>query len=118
MNQEPTVEINRPLTGFLALVCLTGAAVVWGFGLEEGQSPLWTAGFMRVGLLMSAFWLALPTQDRPAAWANVSRTTFIGLIVSLFAMFRFPKVAFGMIAVLGAMHFFVRPRVKKRRSIT
>lgn len=117
MTQESTIEINRPLTGVLAIACLTGAGVVWGFGLEEDQSPIWTAGFMRVGLLMSAFWLALPTRDRPAAWANVSRTTFIGLIFSLIAMFRFPKVAFGMIAVLAAMHIFVRPRVKRRRSI-
>ncbi len=114
--QDTSVEINRPLVGILAIACFVGAGVVWGFDLEQDQT-LWMAGFIRVGLLMSAFWLALPSKGRPAAWANVSPWTFAGLIVALFAMTRYPKMALGMIAVLVVLHFFIRPRVRERRTI-
>ena len=114
--QDPSVEINRPLVGILAIACFVGAGVVWGFELENEQN-LWVAGFIRVGLLMSAFWLALPSKGRAAAWANVSPWTFAGLIAALFAMTRYPKMAMGMIIVLVVLHFFIRPRIRQRRSI-
>lgn len=113
MANQATIEINRPLVGILAFACFIGAAVVWGFDLE--QDKLWRAGFIRVGMLMSAFFIALPKKGRAAAWANVSPWTFAGLILAVFAIARFPKVAISMLIVLAVIHFVFRPRQRHSR---
>jgi len=71
-------------------------------------------GFVRVALLMSAFWLALPSGQREAAWANVSPTTFVGLLVAVVLLPRFPRAVLGMAVVLVPIWVVLRPRKKRR----
>lgn len=114
--KEPTkVQINRPMVGIISLVCLG----LWIFLYSrdpnaEGDMLIWQGGFMRSGLLMGAFWFALPTKNREAAWANVSPWTLVGMIVAFGAMVARPKVFVPLFAALGAVGYFLRPRKGQR----
>lgn len=106
MSQEK-IEISRPMVGFLTIACFVAAPVVhWQWPAEE----LWFAGFIRVGLLMGALWLALPTRTRPAAWANVSPATFVGLIVAVILLPRYPRLIVPGVGILLACHLFLKPK--------
>lgn len=109
------IAVNRPLVGILAVVCL-GAAVAIGVAFPDDNTwNLWQGGFMRVGLLLSAFWLALPTRNREAAWANLSPSTFIAVLIVLMALVRFPlRIMVPLLAVLIVIGLLLRPRDKKR----
>ncbi len=52
--------------GLAAAGCFVLAAGLYVLRPEEA---LWRAGALRVGLVMGALWLALPSRDRAAAWA-------------------------------------------------
>lgn len=112
MLKEPTkVAINRPLVGIISLVCLA----LWIFLYvrdpnAEGDMLVWQGGFMRSGLLMGAFWFALPSKNREAAWANVSPWTLVGMIGGLLAFARFPKAGGAMLVAGAIIGFFLRPR--------
>lgn len=71
------------------------------------------AGCLRVGLLLGAFWLALPTKSRPAAWANISPYAVVAIVAALLFV-RQMRVFLPLLLVLGVFAFFVRPRPKKR----
>lgn len=114
MSQEK-VKINRTLVGILTLGCFAAAGAIYATHPHDESWRLWLAGFVRVGLLMSAFWLALPTQDRDAAWANVSWTTFAGLLLALIVVVRLPlRIVLPLLVVLTVVGIFLRPRAKRR----
>lgn len=103
-------EINRPLTGLLALACLTLGGVCWA---GHFASDMMAAGFIRSGLLLAAIWLALPTRNRPAAWENVSWSSVVLLllIVVVFVSSRLRWYAIPVaLIVLAAVYFLHRPR--------
>ena len=77
------IPVNRFLVGILALGCFGAAGGIWIAYPSDETWILWVGGFTRVGLLMSAFWLALPSSHRQAAWANISKGTLIGIVVAL-----------------------------------
>lgn len=109
------VKINRTLVGILTLGCFAAAGVISVTHPHDESWRLWLAGFIRVGLLMSAFWLALPTRDRDAAWANVSWMTFAGLLLALIAVIRLPlRIVLPLLVVLTVVGVFLRPREKRR----
>jgi len=71
---------------------------------------------VRTGVLLGAFWLALPTRTRDAAWANVSPVAFFLTIGGIIFFAARPK-AFLLYVVpalllLGALSLFLRPRPK------
>ncbi len=113
-----TIPINRTLVGVISVVCLITAGCLHQFVTIEqfAQKVAATGAFMRVGLLMFAFWLALPTRTRDAAWANVSPWVFVGLIAAIVGVAVRPKIAIPLIVVLAVFGFIVRPRNKKRSS--
>jgi len=88
MNHEKS-PVNRTVVGLVTLVCLGTALAIWWFAPQDNNQDdkKWVflqAAFVRVGCVMAAFWLALPTRSRKAAWANVSPTTFAGILLALF----------------------------------
>lgn len=105
------IEINRPLVGVLTVICYLAAACIWLFQPDE---DFWLGGFVRVALLMSAFWLALPNNQREAAWANVSPSTFVALLIGALLLPRYPRVVLGMALALLPIWFVLRPRKKRR----
>lgn len=110
------IPINRPLVGVIAAICLIVAGILeWQITVEQfAQKEAATGAFMRVGLLMFAFWLALPSKKRDAAWANVSPWFFVGLILAIVGVALRPKIAVPLIVVLSIIGFVLRPRNKKR----
>jgi len=108
------IPVNRKLVGILALVCLGSAAVLFLGFRDQASWQLWQAAFTRVGIVMSAFWLAMPSRHREAAWANLSPTTLIGLFVTIIAAGRFPKVVIPVAIVVAIIGFFLKPRSKAR----
>jgi len=111
---DTKITINRTLVGVLALGCLLAAAAVWIGAPGDNQWTMWCAAFTRVGLLMSAFWLALPYGSRDAAWANVTPWSFLGIMLAVVGVAARPKVAVPLLFVLAVVGFVLRPRQKKR----
>lgn len=109
---ERRIPINRALVGIICVACFAAALGLWLKGVDE-TGELWFAGFIRVGLLMAAFWLALPTQNRDAAWANVSPATFVGLLLAVILMPRYPRYIIPALVLLVILGFVLRP---KRRA--
>ena len=108
---QRNVPVNRGLVGFLAIVCLgAGVALLLTRGMEDAI----TAAFVRVGLLLGAFWCALPTRHRDAAWANVSPITVLLVLGLLIVFARNLRVLLPLAIVLGVIAYFLRPRNKRR----
>ena len=107
-SKRTTVPVNRTLVGLISLVCLLSSAGLFlVYGGDEAWE-MWYAGFLRVGLLMGAFWQALPTKSRDAAWAEVSPMALVGGLVLLFVAVRRPKVFIPLFVILGAVLFVLR----------
>jgi hypothetical protein len=115
------VPINRTLVGLIALACLVTAGAMFFVSRSESGadtpwgSEMWRAGFTRVGLVMGAFWLALPSRHRDAAWANVSPAMFLGILAGIAAV-AVPRLRFllPILAVLGVVDYVLKPRGKQR----
>lgn len=110
---DQKIEINRTLVGISALVCLLTAGTLLAVYPSDDSWVYWQGAFVRVGALMSALWLALPSGKRQAAWTNVSPTTFLGVILAVFGIAFRPKVAVPLIIVVAIIGFVLRPRQKR-----
>ena len=109
------VTINRGLVGCLALGCLIGAAASFVYETEEVN--VWQSAFTRVGIVMTALWMALPRDGRLGSWANVSLSTIIGIVGAIFFVSNKPKQLLTILPILlgvAAIGFFLRPREKQR----
>jgi hypothetical protein len=113
--KDNNVAVSRPLVGLLAICCLVVAGLIRMLAPDHQEAQLWLAGFIRVGLVMTAFWIALPSGDRPAAWANISRHTLIGIALGTLALLRLPfRVVLPVAVAVAVIGFVLRPRGKKR----
>lgn len=114
---DEKIPINRPLVGIIALACLGIAGYLYWLAPQDlfAQQDIATGAFMRVGLLMLAFWLALPSKNRDAAWANLPPWLFVALAVTIVVFATRPKVAILLVLFFGILGFVLRPRNKKRR---
>lgn len=65
MISENELRQKRTMVGLLAIGSTITACVLLVIGGSQGLA----SALLRVGLLLGAFWLALPTKGRPAAWA-------------------------------------------------
>lgn len=108
--------MNRWSIGLIAATCFALAAVVH-FTLEGSAAELWEGSLSRVGVVMCAVWLALPTRDRDAAWAHLSWQTVAGTLLALIMIVRMRVPLRFLIpaAVFSAVVYVVlRPRPKTR----
>ncbi|RMG37355.1 MAG: hypothetical protein D6725_08985 [Planctomycetota bacterium] len=114
---DQNVTVNRTLVGVLALACLGGAAAL-AFSGHGGQSVrLWQAGLIRVGLVLAALWIALPTKDRPAAWANISKRTLVVALIGLLALLRLPlRIVLPIVFGAALCGWLLRPRPRRRHA--
>lgn len=112
MSDQPPVTINRSLVGWLALACWISAGVSLGFDAEG--VPLWQAVSTRVGLVLTALWMALPKDGRLGNWANVSMTTLIAIVAAIFVAARNPWRTIPIILAVAAVARMLRPRDKPR----
>ena len=116
MTGEKT-SISRPLVGVIALACLLAAAGLWivqGRETQDGAGPqMWIAAFVRVGMLMSAFWLALPALQ--GTRFRLSTEMVIGFVVAALALARVQlRVLIPLFVFLAIAALLLRPRPKNR----
>jgi hypothetical protein len=111
-NRKP---VNRTMVGLISLGCMISGGYLWAQQPEDKKTMMWAAGLIRAGALMAAFWIALPTKDRPAAWAQVSKGKLAGIILAIGAMAFRPWIFVPMFAVLMAVSFLLRPGRDRHR---
>lgn len=112
MSENQTVTINRTLVGVLAIACLIGAGAA--FLYEDDDVNMWRGIFTRLGLVLTALWMALPKDGTLGKWANVSLTTLIGIILAVFMVARNPRQYVPLMLAVAAIGRFLRPREKAR----
>jgi len=108
---DKRLPINRPLVAIIALACLAAALVLWIAWPEQG---LWYGSFLRVGVVMAVFWLALPARGREAAWARISPWALGGIIVAIMLLPRFKHIVIPLVVVIALAAIFLRPRKRVR----
>lgn len=106
---DPSLIDRRRRVGWIALGCLLLAAV--GFA-TSGTDSAWPSAAMRVGVVLGALWLCLPTKSRPAAWSVMSRERLAVIIVTAMLINRL-KYALPLLAIAAVLGWVLRP--KKRR---
>lgn len=92
----------------LAVCCLGGSAILLAF---PGHDAL-RGALLRVGMLLSAFWLAMPTKNRPAAWKIVNSNWVLVLGVILSIALPRARAAFPILAAIFAIAWFAKPKAK------
>lgn len=113
---SPEVPVNRTLVGLLAIVCAALGVVTWGLSGDEGAS-MWPGAFIRSSLILGAFWLALPTPKREAAWARVSIWKVVGVTAAIvvIARSRVPLKILVPALIVGCVALMIlRPRSRTR----
>lgn len=115
--QESGTTVSRPLVGFL-IIALFGVAFslsLWP-NLFPGAAGAALAGATaRVGIVMVALWLALPTRNRPAAWAKVSSAWTVPVVLATLALFRVPfRLLIPLAGLLLVTGLVLRPRPLRR----
>jgi hypothetical protein len=116
--EKSKTSVSRPLVGFLTigLFSVTLFLSIWPGALPGAAGATVGGATARVGIVMAALWLALPSGNRPPAWANVSLTSVVPLVLAGLALFR--RVPFrillplaGILLVAGLV---LRPRPLQR----
>lgn len=114
MVDEQQLRRRRVWVGLFAILCLVGAAALMGYPDREGLQ----GAMVRVGILLTAFWLALPSKNRPAAWKGLSSNWAIaGGIVTAIVIPR-ARALFPLIAVFLSLAWFAKPRGNNRDQET
>ena len=105
-------KFNRVLVAVLAVVCFASAAAIW---ILDSWENLWCGSFVRAGLLLLAFWIALPTKGRAAAWADISPIWIVGFAGGLVFVVRRPRVLLPILAVLFVLSYLVPMLTRSRK---
>lgn len=97
--------------GIIALVCLAGALGTWYFARD--QDAMVASALLRVGLVMSALWLAMPSSGESVAWSKA--TPIIAVAIGAAALTRnAAKFVLPALVVGGLAMLILRPRPKRR----
>jgi hypothetical protein len=78
MNSQ-TVTVNRALVGVIGLALLIVSGVMTLMG-ADGSQEMWAGACLKVGLVMAALWLALPSITRNPVLAQASWVTLVGAL--------------------------------------
>lgn len=100
---------RRRRVGWVAIACLV---VATGGFAAEGFESAWAAAASRVGIVLGALWLCLPTRTRPAAWASLSPGKVAAVGIAAVLMNRI-KIFLPFLAVAGLIVWALRPRNKR-----
>jgi len=109
-----TVTINRTLVGVIAVVLLAGAGLFWA---SLGSQHALTGACLKVGSVMAALWLALPTISRHGNWGQVSWGSviaFMGLALALTGKRVSFQIAFPILLGVAITMLVLRPKSKTR----
>lgn len=109
---KDTLTAKRPTVGISALLCLVGAVVVV-FAAPEKE--LLKGALIRVGLLMSALWIAWPTITKAANWKRLSPDGLMIFILTIAAAAALPRlrILIPVAIFIGILNLLVRPKQQK-----
>lgn len=114
MSSPSHQRVNLWLVGILALASLAAGIIM---ALNGQTENIWCASFIRLGLLLSAFWIAMPRRGRAAAWANISPFWVAGAIGVLLVLIRRPivlvPVAIALFVLAVVVPLFTTPRPRR-----
>ncbi|MEX0715079.1 MAG: hypothetical protein WD066_00760 [Planctomycetaceae bacterium] len=112
METDNRIAINRALVGILALGSLAaGGAILYVRGME---GDVLGPSLVRIGIVLGAIWLALPTKNREAAWARVSPVGLGFVLLSLLALTSKRFVVLVPILIVAAIvGFLLKPRPRR-----
>jgi len=100
---------KRIPVAIITVACFVGYGVLFFWPEYTGTQ----GALLRVGLLMAAFWLAMPSPSRPAAWKPLqSPWTLPGIIVFALLLPRL-KMMLPLLAFVAVIAWFARPRKKR-----
>jgi hypothetical protein len=111
MNSQP-VTVNRTLVGIIGLGLLGVAGLISLLG-AEGNSDLWSGACLKVGLVMAALWLALPSITRSEDFGRASWITLLGALALALIVARTKvslKIVLPVLAVTVIALRVLRPR--------
>lgn len=80
MPPEAELIRKRRTVGLIAVASASIGVATW---MLEGSGSAIAGPCIRIGIVMAALWLALPTRTRPAAWARIRPWHLVSLIVFL-----------------------------------
>lgn len=80
---------NRLFVLLSAIGCLLAGVAI---GMFDSTENIWCGSFIRAGLVMGAFWVAMPTAKRPAAWAGFNPWWIPVIVACLLVVVRRPQV--------------------------
>jgi hypothetical protein len=106
MVNDGELRQKRVYVGFFSVACLAGATTLAFFPGNEG----FQGALLRVGVLLAAFWLALPTKDRPAAWRGISSNWALFGGILLAAIIPRARAMFPILAIFMGIAWFARPK--------
>jgi hypothetical protein len=125
--EKSKTTVSRPLVGFLTigLFSVTLFLSIWQGVLPGAAGATVGGATARVGIVMAALWLALPSRNRrlalpagnrPSAWANVSFTSVVPLVLAALALFRrIPfRILIPLAGILLVAGLVLRPRPLQR----
>lgn len=110
-----STSVNKNSVGIAAIACLATAG---GFLLFAPEREGALAAFWRVGLVMSALWLALPRKGEKFAWSS-ALPMIIGAVV-LIGVGKNGKVLIALlplVIVAVVLGLLIRPKPKRRTEI-
>lgn len=87
------------------------------FSVDDSGTILWAGALSRVGVVMCAVWIAMPTLERDADQMRVSWQTAVGVLLAILMVVRSrAPLRFlipGAIFAVGT-YLILRPKPKKR----
>mgnify|MGYP007059454760 FL=1 len=107
---ETTSRIGRTQVGIIAAICLGIAAGCWFF-FPQNEALL--SAFLRVGIVMTALWFAVPAKGAELAWEKILPILAGGLVLVALAK-RVMIVALPLAIAVGVAAYFLRPRHKPK----
>lgn len=116
MNNQ-AVTVNRPLVGAIAAMLLAAAGGLSLFG-TDGTLSMWSGACLKVGMVMAALWLALPSLTRRSEFGQTSWTTLF-VTIGLALIVAWKKVPLKVVLPsLVAFVFVIRILGPRRASPT
>jgi hypothetical protein len=109
--------VSRPLVGFLTIALFSIALVlsIWPNTFSGPMGAAVGGACARVGVVLAALWLALPTRNRPAAWAKVRIGYAAPLVLAGLALLRIPfRILIPLAGFILLVGLVLRPRPLRR----
>ena len=111
MAEQDSILVNRrQRVGWVAAGCLAAAAI--GFA-AQGYDNAWASIASRIGIVLGALWMCLPTATRPAAWAAMTPGRLALVVAAIVLSYRVSIKYLPFLIAAGFLGWLLRPKKKR-----